>query len=139
MKRKPTIIAIAAGVFVAVLIWQPWRPLFSYHFDFPLPSTAKYLNHHHSRGIDSGDEFEFAFTDNQLRDAIIRQWNLQPAVDPNGARSFARLTSTEPWWPGARLDQLPERYGRIDEATARYWSLWVDRANGKVYVESGEW
>ena len=49
-------------------------------------------------------------------------------------------TSTgEPWWPGASLNALPERYGRVDEERTQYWSLWVDHAAGKLYAESGDW
>lgn len=97
------------------------------------------VNYHHSWGRDSGDEFEFAVTDDALRDATIKQWNLKPAVKPEDAMSFATLERRNPWWPGRKLDQLPERYGRKDEAKTSYWSLWVDRENGRVYAEKGNW
>jgi hypothetical protein len=139
LKRRHvfTVLAVLA---LAVLVWRPWRSRFGHHFGFPLPATAKLVNYHHSWGfMDSGDEFEFTVTDDALRDAIIKEWNLKPAVKPNDAVSFAKLGSGPPWWPGARLDQFPERYGRVDGAATNYWSLWVDRENGKVYAEYGDW
>jgi len=96
------------------------------------------VNYHHSWGRDSGDEFEFAVTDDTLRDAIIEEWNLRPALRPEDAKSWATITGAG-WWPGGKLDQYPERYGRVDEGAARYWSLWFDPANGKLYAEYGNW
>lgn len=135
MRRVITVFVLLA---VAVLVWSPWRARFGYHFGFPLPPTARMVNYHHSRGLDSGDEFEFAVTDDALRDAIVKEWDLRRAAEPDGVTSFAKHTGA-PWWPRAKLDQFPERYGRVDEAATRYWSLWVDRANGKLYAEYGEW
>jgi hypothetical protein len=96
------------------------------------------VNYHHSWGLDHGDEFEFAVTDDTLRDLIIQEWKLTPADRPQDAPSFAKHTGA-PWWPGALLDALPERYGRIDWDRERYWSLWVDRENGRLYAEYGKW
>jgi hypothetical protein len=138
LKRR-LLITVLIVLALALLVWRPWRWTFGYHFDFPLPPTARLVNYHHSWGRDSGDEFEFAVTDDALRDAIMKQWNLKPAVKPDDARSFATVERRNPWWPGAKVDQFPERYGRVDEAATSYWSLWVDRENGKVYAEKGDW
>jgi hypothetical protein len=138
LKRRLFIIALVV-VALTLFIWRPWRSRFGYHFDFPLPPTARLVNYHHSWGLDAGDEFEFAVTDDALRDSIIRQWNLMPAAKPEDAVSFAKFTNRQPWWPGKKLDEFPERYARKDEVKTSYWSLWVDRENGKVYAEKGEW
>jgi hypothetical protein len=37
------------------------------------------------------------------------------------------------------LERLAERYARVDEVNTSYWSLWVDRENGRVYAEYGDW
>lgn len=137
MKRS-SLITFLILLSLAILIWRPWRSSFGYHFSFSLPPTAKLVNYHHSWGRDSGDEFEFNFTDDLLRDAIIKEWNLKPAVREDSPISFAKFTGA-PWWPGEKLDQLPERYSRVDETACQYWSLWVDRQNGKLYAEYGNW
>jgi hypothetical protein len=61
-----------------------------------------------------------------------------PAVRDDDAISFAKSTAA-PWWPPEKLDQFPKPYGRVDEAATRYWSLWVDRDDGKLYAEHGDW
>lgn len=137
LKRRLLITALVI-LTLALLVWRPWRSRFGYHFDFPLPSSARLVNYHHSWGLDAGDEFEFAVTDDALRDAIVKEWNLKPAVRDQDVKSFAKFTGA-PWWPRAKLDQFPERYGRVDEAATGYWSLWVDRENGKIYAEYGDW
>lgn len=137
--KQRLLILVLVGFALALLVWRPWRSRFGHHFDFPIPPTAKLVNYRHSWGLDSGDEFEFAVTDDALRDAIIKAWDLKPAVEPDDVVSFAKLERRSPWWPGAKLDQFPERYGRRDEALSSYWSLWVDRDNGKLYAEKGDW
>ena len=88
---KPRYVVTALVVLaLAVLIWRPWRSRFGYHFSFPLPPTAKLVNYHHSGGLDAGDEFEFAVTDDALRDAIIEEWKLKPAAGDDDVRSFAK-------------------------------------------------
>ncbi|MEZ0267063.1 MAG: hypothetical protein ACAI43_20215 [Phycisphaerae bacterium] len=137
MKRRLLITAVAV-LAIGLWIWSPWRANFGYHFSFPLPPSAKVIQYHHSAGRDSGDEFEFAVTDDALRDAIIKEWNLTSVAPGGRVMSFARVTGA-PWWPGDKLQELPERYGRIDERASRYWSLWVDRQNGRLYAEYGNW
>jgi hypothetical protein len=138
LKRR-LLITVLVVLALTLLVWRPWRWTFRYHFNFPLPPTARLVNYHHSWGLDSGDESEFAVTDDALRDAIINEWNLKPAAEPDDAVSFAKLGGGPPWWPGKKLDGFPERYGRKDEARTSYWSVWVDRENGKVYAEKGDW
>lgn len=139
MKRRYYIIALVVLV-LAVWIWRPWQSRFSYHFSFPLPPTAELINYHHRWGRDSGYEFEFVVTDDKLRDAIIKEWKLEPPTTESGSdvMTFARSTGN-PWWPQDPNKQFIERYGRADEAANNYWSLWVDRANGRLYAEYGNW
>ena len=139
LKRRRLIIVLVV-LALAVLIWRPWRSRFGYHFGFPLPPTATLVNYHHSWGLDSGDEFVLAVTDDKLRDAIIKEWNLKPstAVDDSEVMSFAKFTGA-PWWPRDPNRQFSERYGRVDQAACNYWSLWVDREHGKLYAEYGNW
>jgi hypothetical protein len=137
--NRRRLITVLVVLTLALLVWRPWRSRFGYHFNFPLPPTAKMVNYHHTWGLDSGDNFEFAVADDALRDAIIKEWNLKPAVEPNDAVSVAKLTGNPPWWPGLKIDRFPERYGRRDEAITHYWSLWVDREGGRLYAEKGDW
>jgi hypothetical protein len=138
LKRRHIII-IFVILALGVLIWRPWRSRFGYHFGFPLPPTAKLIHYHHEWGSDFGNEFEFTVTGDALRDAIIKEWNLKPGRREDNVMSFAKASSAPWWWPRSKLDQFPERYGRVDEAATRYWSLWVDRENGKLYAEYGRW
>jgi hypothetical protein len=139
LKRRHFIIVLVV-LALALLIWSPWRSRFGYHFDFPFPQTAKLVNYHHGWGRDSGDEFVFAVTDDTLRDAIIKEWSLKPSIaeDDSEVMSFAKATGA-PWWPPEPNRQFSERYGRVDQAACNYWSLWVDRENGKLYAEYGNW
>ena len=136
--RRPLRFVLPA-LLVALLIWAPWRQRFGHHFNFPLPASAKWVHYHHTWGRDSGDLFEFDVTDDAMREAMIADWNLKPATAPEQPMSFNTSTGRQPWWPGAALNALPERYGRVDEEHSQLWSLWVDHAAGKLYAESGDW
>lgn len=136
--RRSSVISAVIILALTLLIWRPWRASFGYHFSFPLPPSATLVNYHHSWGLDQGDEFEFAVTDDALRDAIIREWKLTPAPPDRAPLSAAKFTGA-PWWPRDRLNQMSEKYSRVDEAATRYWSLWVDRESGRVYAEYGDW
>jgi hypothetical protein len=142
-KRRPILIALVVlalvgGAAMILVIW-PWRTAFDRHFTFPLPPTARLVNHHHSGGGVGGwgHEFQFSFTDDALRDAIVKEWNLT-----RGGRVVGMAEKTgAAWWPRqATLDALPEKYGRVDPNDPNgvvYRSLWVDRQNGMLYAEFG--
>jgi len=139
VKRRYLIVGLAI-LPLSVLIWRPWQSPFDSHFTFPLPDTAKVVGYQRTwAGLDSADDFAFAVTSDALRDAIIKEWKLEPAVRTSDAESFAKVVGGPAWWPGSTLDQLPERYGRKDQVRTKYWSLWVDRENGKLYAECGDW
>jgi hypothetical protein len=114
---------------------------------FPLktPPTAQLLNSFKHRGgfDDWTYAFEFAAQDGQLRDLLIREWDLLRYADMKDPTSWANGLSEVwaiKWWPPAeKLSSAPERYGREHFERAQYWSVWYDPAGERLYVEYGNW
>jgi hypothetical protein len=112
----------------------------SVHFKSPFPPSAELLHYQREQaGFDVSYAFVFRMTDDRLRDQIIADWQLQTVVDKDRKlRSFISLKPPA-WWPARRLQAMPERYERDDEAAEKYWSLWVDGKNELLYCECGRW
>jgi hypothetical protein len=56
-------------------------------------------------------------------------------------QEMSSFVSLDPptWWPVERLQSLPERYENDDMANERYWTIWIDREQGWLYAEYGDW
>jgi hypothetical protein len=114
---------------------------------FPLktPPNAQLLNSFkHLGGFDDWTyAFEFAAQDGQLRDLLIREWDLARYADSREPVSWAHGLSefwAIKWWPTeGELSSAPERYGRENVEHAQYWSIWYDPARERLYVEYGNW
>jgi hypothetical protein len=123
----------------AFLLWP--RSRLTRQFSGAMPTSARldYTFHRHAGLSDNNYAFRFTVTDDALRDKLIADWKLIPFVDVmQESTSFISL-KPPPWWPVARLETLPERYVRDDDANERYWNVWVDRENGWLYAEHGNW
>ena len=129
-----------AAVFTALCFWLA-RPLpYPRHFDVPLPSTAKLDKYGVvGLGMDVFYAFRFSFTDDQLRDQIIKSWDLSESSSPDDkVISFVHYKPPT-WWPAESLKRMDERYELMVESEARYWNVWIDRKNNYLYAEYGKW
>jgi hypothetical protein len=111
-------------------------------FPLELPPTAQLLNSFKHRGSisDWTFAFEFAVEDAQLRDLLIREWDLDifsGNVVPSGFASGLSEYWSIDWWPTEEeLDATPEQYRRDDDRQ-RYWMVWYDPTAKRLYVEYG--
>jgi hypothetical protein len=127
---------------LCIVVWFVWpRSPLTRHFSRPLPSSAR-LDHHshrHSGFSDNCYAFRFTVTDDALRDKLIADWKLTKVTDPkSNAGGFVALDPPS-WWPVERLRSLPERYENDDVADERYWAIWIDKENGWLYANHGNW
>jgi len=135
------------AVFVLLKLSPPIGNSYERHFFESLPPSARLLHSHRDGGIDVQYAFVFAVADDQLRDRFIERWRLRPvqSVDHGNliasateATSFVELDPPA-WWPADRLEKLPDKYARTGWDAERYWTIWADRENGRLYAEYGGW
>ncbi|MEZ6142221.1 MAG: hypothetical protein R3B84_16810 [Zavarzinella sp.] len=113
---------------------------FEYAIGEKLPSTAKVVQSDIDIApFDQIHRFSIAFSDDQTRDLLINKWQLQTGSADIMSSSTVGLPA---WWPTAQIKQIEqtgECYGRINNATEQWWSVWIDRKTNMLYLETGSW
>lgn len=92
------------------------------------------LNHAGSGpGMDHSDVWELAPVDDAFLTEVVRAAELRRRTDGEPLLSGLSSTSWPAWWDAARIETLPEAYGRDD--ANRHWRVWVDRTAGRMYLQ----
>ena len=104
-----------------------------------LPTSARLVRHQLVRhGLDYCHLFEFACSDTRLRDGLVRKWRLRDLSGSNEDPYSFVVHDSPSWWP-SDLTSVSAKFGRVDETTEEYWSVWEETETGRVYVEVGRW
>ena len=105
-----------------------------------LPKTAEVVNSQYDYvPHDPIHRFAIAFTDDQARDLLISKYRLTNNPSDIMGSDSPHAAS---WWPATRLQQIEangECFGRVDQATEQWWTIWIDRKTKILYFEAGQW
>jgi hypothetical protein len=126
---------------MCLALWQ-WPDLWQRHFCGSPPAGTRLVNYVTSRaGYDASYGFEFHVANDQVRDGLIARWGLTapaPAIAKDRLLSFID-SGDAGWWP-ADIDAIAEEhYVRIEDQQEKYWSLWVDRDENRIFAVYGNW
>jgi hypothetical protein len=104
-----------------------------------LPMSARLVEHETVRhGFDYSHLFEFSCSDQALRDTLVRRWTLQDLTGADEDPVSFVINDHPSWWPSS-LSSAIRKYGRSDESSEEYWSVWQESETGPLYVEVGRW
>lgn len=105
------------------------------HFQVPLPRGTRLLNHYSNRSgwSDMTYLFEFEVKDDVMRDRLRTRWHL------NRKHEDISWKKAPGWWPVQEGTKRLECYGRDDVQQERYYFVWSDPANERLYVQYGNW
>ena len=113
---------------------------FEYAIGEKLPGSAEVIHSDIDLApFDQIHRFAISFSDDQARDLLVKKWRLQTGSSDIMSTSSINDPS---WWPRAQLDQIEqsgECYGRVDDPSAQWWTIWIDRNNNLLYLETGSW
>jgi hypothetical protein len=113
---------------------------FEYAIGEKLPDTAKVVQADIDLApFDQIHRFSISFSDDQTRDLLINKWKLNAGSADMMSSSSVGLPA---WWPTAQLSQIEqsgECYGRVDNASEQWWSIWIDRNANLLFLETGSW
>ena len=145
---KPNVLRTLWLAMLLTGIWTLWvfcvspSAGVSHHINGPLPASATLdLQHEACVGFsDVSYAFRFTVTDDKLRDQLIANWKLLRTEPSGELKSFVAL-APPPWFPKDRdrIQAFEERYSRIDVEAEKYWCVWIDRKNNRLYAEYGRW
>ena len=135
------IVLITCVVFLIVAIYLFVIPSkFEFAVGEKLPGSAEVVHSDIDLApFDQIHRFAISFTDDQARDLFIKKWRLQTGASAIMSSSSINDPS---WWPRPQLDQIEqsgECYGRVDNQTEQWWTIWIDRNNQLLYLETGSW
>jgi hypothetical protein len=104
-----------------------------------LPESATLVRHESIRhGLDRCHVFEFSCSDNELRDQLVAKWQLLDLNDSaDGPVTF--LENKHPNWWTPDTPPPTHRFGRHDDESESYLSVWEQSEQGRLYVEVGRW
>jgi hypothetical protein len=104
-----------------------------------LPESAKLVRHELIRhGLDHCHVFEFSCSDTALRDQLVARWQLRDLTDSaDGPVTF--LESKHPNWWTPNTPAATHKFGRHDDESEGYLSVWEQSETGRLYVEVGRW
>ena len=103
-----------------------------------LPATASLTHSYDRSGFQyASHSYCYRVTDDQLLNLLIERWKLARIKDTeHPAISYTTLDPPS-WWPSFEtLRKFPEQYQQ--EERGRYWSVWVDRENCRLWAELGK-
>lgn len=104
-----------------------------------LPSSARLVRHEFSRhGFDYVHLFKFACSDATLRDSLVIRWRLRDLTESDEAPTSFMENAHPDWWIPS-TPPASHRFGRSDEDSERYWSVWEQSESGLLYIEVGRW
>ncbi len=143
-KRSVILGSLLVVIFLAIavtVLFAIWPGPYERHFKNSLPPNTRLINFiRKPGGFDVSYGFLFEISDDALLNQLIDDWGLIPSVkDDQETMSFVAL-SPPTWWPNqAQLEQMPIQYERVDWNNEQYWSVWLDRKNGRLFAEYGNW
>lgn len=104
-----------------------------------LPISACLVRHKLiPHGIDYCQLFEFSCSDTALRDALVSKWRLRDLTDGND-EMFSFVENDHPAWWTPNAPSATRKFGRHDEDSESYMSVWEQSKTGRLYVEVGRW
>jgi len=140
LARIGILVVTCLVVLIAVLYLFVIPSKFEYAIGERLPSTAEVVNSDIDIApFDQIHRFAISFTDDQTRDLLVKKWRLQ--TGSSDIMSSSNMNDPS-WWPRTQLDQIEqsgECYGRIDDSSEQWWTIWIDRNNKLLYLETGNW
>jgi hypothetical protein len=134
----PILAALAMVLLICAAIrFRPQRP-YSEIVD-KLPQSANLVRHELIwHGFDPCHVFEFSCADAALRDELVSRWQLRDLTDSaDGPVTF--LENTHPTWWTPDVPAAIRRFGRHDDDSESYLSVWEHSDTGRLYVEVGRW
>jgi hypothetical protein len=126
------------GIAVVIAMTAALLPQLRDGLPYTLPTTASLEGSYDRSGFQyASHSYCYHVTDDQLLDLLIDRWKLARISDAD-QRAISYTTHDPPsWWPSDRtLRKFPEQYEH--EERGRYWSVWVDRENCRLWAEFGK-
>lgn len=104
-----------------------------------LPISTRLVRHELIRcGIDYCRLYEFSCSDTALRDKLVSKWRLRDLTGSNETpMSFMEYDHPDWWTPN--VPAATHKFGRRDDDSESYLSLWEQSETGRLYVEVGRW
>jgi len=129
-----TLLAISYGA-SRFLSRPPYAPIID-----ELPISARLVRHERIRhGVDYCHLFEFSCSDAALRERLVSRWQLRDLARSNekAPTSFAENDHPDWWMPDTPA--TTRRFGRSDDDSESYVSVWEQSETRRLYVEVGRW
>ncbi|GAB6184554.1 hypothetical protein [Thermopirellula anaerolimosa] len=104
-----------------------------------LPISARLVRHEQIRhGLDYCHLFEFSCSDAALREKLVSRWQLRDLTRSDEEPLLSVAYDHPDWW---MPDTPPatRKFGRRDDNTESYVSVWEHSKTGRLYVEVGRW
>lgn len=104
-----------------------------------LPESASLVRHELIwHGLDHCHLFVFSCSDTALRDQLVSRWQLRDLTDSEDSPvSFA--DNAHPTWWTPDTPSATHKFGRHDDESEGYLSVWEQSETGRLYVEVGRW
>jgi len=110
--------------------------VYSAHFSFPLPTTAKLCNYYREKnGFDSSHAFSFHLSNEDFVKTLVDEWSLNEKFT-----ATTSVSKSPKWWPTHEARRrMTKQYGWMDEQRHQFRSAWFDKGSMTLYVEYGDW
>ena len=104
-----------------------------------LPISARLVRHKLIRhGVDYGHVFEFSCADAALRERLVSRWQLRDLTRSKETPVSFMASDHLDWWT-PDVSPATRRFGRCDDDSESYMSVWEHPETGRLYVEVGRW
>ena len=128
------VVCLLAGLVIRLLRTPPYAELVD-----ELPASARLDRYESVRhGSDHCHVFEFRCSDSTLLDTLVGRWRLRDLTD-SGEEPVSFMEYEHPDWWTPNAPSAARRFGRSDDKSETYISVWEQRQTGRLYVETGRW
>lgn len=104
-----------------------------------LPISARLVRHELIRhGVDYCHVFEFYCSNAALREKLVSRWQLRDLTRGKEA-PVSFVANDHPDWWAPDTPATTGKFGRRDDNSESYVSIWEQPETGRLYVEVGSW